>query len=82
MKQVKGSEAKTTLTELIVAVNEGEEIILVHDGKSVAKLVKFQVEKPRRDLNPAPWANEVIISEAFDQLPEDFLAYFSKPTPR
>lgn len=80
MKQVKVSEAKTTLTELIVAVNEGEEVILMQEGRPVAKLVKFEEEKPRRDLGPAPWANEVVISGVFNQLPDEFLAYFSKPT--
>lgn len=80
MKQVKISEAKATLKKLIVAVSKGEEIILMQGGKPVAKLVKFESEKVPRDLSPAPWATEVVISDSFDQLPEDFLAYFSKPT--
>ncbi len=70
-------EAKTTLSQLLVLVSQGEEIIIGKAGKPVAKLVPFTEDLTPRKLG-GEWEGKVWIADDFDTLPEDFLSYFNK----
>jgi antitoxin (DNA-binding transcriptional repressor) of toxin-antitoxin stability system len=43
-------DAETKLSELADSAAGGEEVILVRDGKPVAKLTKVPTDKPKRTL--------------------------------
>lgn len=68
------SQAKTQLSALVERVQLGEEIVIGKAGKPVAKLVPFtRVDTPRQ---PGALAGQIVISEDFDELPEDLAAAF------
>ena len=48
MTRVTVHAAKTNLSRLIRAAQEGEEIVIARGGVPVARLVPFEVERPRR----------------------------------
>jgi prevent-host-death family protein len=63
-------KAKTTLSELLLRVEGGEDIIIARNGNPVAKLTKLDSVKKKR---PAPGidAGKISISSDFDDpLPE------------
>ena len=71
--------AKTHLSKLIEQVGEGQEFIIGRAGKPVAKLVPYdESDAPRRG---GQWRDRVIISEDFDQLPDDLTAAFNGERP-
>jgi prevent-host-death family protein len=47
MVEVGVHEAKTTLSELLRRVAEGEEVVITHSGRPVARLVPVQRRAPR-----------------------------------
>jgi len=71
------SEAKTSLSRLIVEVEEnGKEFVIARAGKPAARLVPISTRNfPRVFSNE--WKGKVHINEDFDTLPKEFLAHFS-----
>jgi hypothetical protein len=48
-------EAKTRLSELVKAVEERDEVVVVcRDGREVAEIRRRAVRRPARDLRPDP----------------------------
>jgi len=73
--QVNIHEAKTHLSELLVRVKEGEEIIIAKAGKPIARLVLVG-ERPARRV-PGSAKGKVTIAPDFDApLPEAILREF------
>lgn len=68
-------EAKTHLSRLVDIAYTGEEIIICKAGKPMAKLVPYVIEKKVR--KPGLWAGRVEIAPDFDELPAEFLEYFT-----
>jgi prevent-host-death family protein len=78
MTRVGMHEAKTRLSQLVVAVEAGEEVVIERRGKAVARLVA--IEKPKRsraelcgsmkDL----WMVENL--DEFNELPDDIAEAF------
>lgn len=63
-------EAKATLSRLLVAVEDGEEIVIGRNGRPIATLSRYEGPTGRRDLTP-PWADEdVWIADDFDETPD------------
>jgi prevent-host-death family protein len=56
-------EAKSTLSQLVSAVEAGEEVILARDGKPVARLVPIHAGRRRR---LGRWKGKVRMSGDFD----------------
>ncbi|GMU57518.1 MAG: hypothetical protein AMXMBFR33_66640 [Candidatus Xenobia bacterium] len=74
MRQVNIHEAKTRLSELIAAVEQGEEIVIARSGAPVARLVPLEPPPPR-----VPGADRglFVVSDAFfEPLPDELLAAF------
>ena len=73
MKQVNVHEAKTQLSRLLQAVEEGEEVVIARNGTPVARLVPYAEE--RKPLEPG-WAKKGWMAPDFDefdaQLARDF----------
>jgi prevent-host-death family protein len=68
-------EAKTNLSQLLLRVSTGEEVIIARAGKPVARLVPLVERPPRRRLGAAQ--GKVIIAPDFDApLPDDILDAF------
>jgi prevent-host-death family protein len=70
-------EAKSQLSRLVAEVAAGEEVLIAKAGKPVAKLVRYDSPRPRRQ--PGAWRGRVWISEDFDELPPELLAAFNHP---
>lgn len=66
------SEAKAQLSALIEKVMSGKEVIIGKAGKPVAKIVRYEQSKERRE--PGILRGKIHISEDFDELPEDIAA--------
>jgi prevent-host-death family protein len=72
VKIVNMHEAKTTLSQLVEQVENGEEVILARAGKPVARVVALR-SSGRRTLGQ--WRGRVRMSDDFDApLPETELA--------
>jgi prevent-host-death family protein len=68
-------EAKTTLSQLVEQVENGEEVLLARTGKPVARLMAIR-NTGRRTLGQ--WRGRVRMSDDFDApLPEEQLAAWS-----
>jgi prevent-host-death family protein len=74
MKTVNVHEAKTQLSRLLQAVEEGEEIVIARNGTPVAKLVPHAEERKPRE--PGSLKGKIWISPDFDardeQIERDF----------
>ena len=66
-------EAKTHLSRLLRAVEEGEEVVILRGSRPVARLVAIQSDESPRKLGTAKGL--VRVSENFDEPLEDFGAY-------
>ncbi len=66
-------EAKTHLSRLLRAVEEGEEVVIVRGSRPVARLVAIQSDESARKLGTAKGL--VRVSENFDDPLEEFGAY-------
>ena len=64
MRQVNVHEAKTQLSRLLQAVEDGEEIVIARAGKPVAKLVPAPDGRPRE---PGWLKGQIWISPDFDE---------------
>ncbi len=56
-------DAKTQLSQLIVRVEHGEEIVIARNGRPVARLVPLAV---RPDRTPGLFAGQFVIADDFD----------------
>jgi prevent-host-death family protein len=70
-RQVNVQDAKTRLSELLVKVEQGEEIVIARNNKPVARLVPV-AEAPLREVGFID--NVIVPREFFDELPESELA--------
>jgi prevent-host-death family protein len=74
MRTVNVHEAKTQLSRLLQAVEEGEEIVIARNGTPVAKLVPHVEERKPRE--PGSAKGKIWISPDFDardeQIERDF----------
>jgi prevent-host-death family protein len=77
MKQVNIHEAKTKLSRLIAAVEQGEEIVIARYGVPVARLVPIRPTTPPRKPGTARGKFEIPES-FFEPLPDDILEAFEK----
>lgn len=68
-------EAKSHLSSLISRAEAGEDIVIARANKPVVRLTPIRQPIQERVLGEAKGLVE--IHADFDQLPEDFLAYFS-----
>jgi len=66
-------EAKTHLSRLLEAVEQGEDVVIARAGKPVARLVPARSHGTRR---PGAWKGRVVIAADFDDTPEELLAAF------
>ncbi len=66
-------EAKTHLSRLLRAVEEGEEVVIMRGSKPVARLVAILTDEGYRKLGTAKGL--VRVAEDFDEPLEDFGAY-------
>jgi antitoxin (DNA-binding transcriptional repressor) of toxin-antitoxin stability system len=69
--------AKTTLSQLLVRVEAGEEIVLARGKVPVAKLVPYQPVVPKRQFG-ALRGSVSVAPEFFEPLPEDGLAQWER----
>jgi prevent-host-death family protein len=67
------SEAKASLSKLIEKVQKGEEVIIGKAGKSVAKLVSYEMDTSPRQLGAGNWKGKIWLADDFDELPEDVM---------
>jgi len=73
MKTVTVHKAKTNLSQLIAAVEAGEEVIIMRGKEPVVRLVSANVPVPQRVFGAL--AGKVVVTDAFfEALPEDELA--------
>ncbi len=73
VRQVNIHDAKTRLSALLIQVEAGEEIVIARANKPIARLVPYQPHTIRK-LGEAK--GQAKINPDFDELPEDFKAYF------
>ncbi|RKS80243.1 prevent-host-death family protein [Motilibacter peucedani] len=66
-------EAKTHLSRLLEAVEQGEDVVIARAGKPVARLVPARVRGARQ---PGSWKGRVVIADDFDETPEHLVASF------
>jgi prevent-host-death family protein len=69
MKLVNMHEAKTTLSQLVEAVEQGEEVILAKAGRPIARLVAIRTKQKRK---LGQWKGKVRMSDDFDAPLPDF----------
>ena len=66
-------QAKTQLSRLLKRAAAGEEVIILHRDRPVAKIVPF-TRRTLKDLR-GDLAGRIRISKDFDSTPEDFREY-------
>lgn len=67
-------QAKSQLSQLLVRMAAGEEIVIARAGKPVGRLVPFEAPPTCRAFGA--WAGQVWVSEDFDTLPDEMQAAF------
>ncbi len=73
MKTVTVHKAKTTLSQLIAAVEAGEEVIILRDKEPVVRLVAVGEPVPTRQFGAL--SGKVAVTDSFfEALPDDELA--------
>ena len=74
MKQVNVHEAKTQLSRLLQAVEEGEEVVIARNGTPVARLVPHVEERKPREPG---WAKgRMWMAPDFDEFDEELARDF------
>ena len=63
-------EAKTTLSQLVVKANAGQEIVISNNGRPVARLVGYESSTVER--RPGRLEGKIVIKPGFDDLPPGF----------
>ncbi|WP_370441099.1 type II toxin-antitoxin system Phd/YefM family antitoxin [Kineococcus halophytocola] len=66
-------EAKTHLSRLLEAVEQGEDVVIARAGKPVARLVPARSRAPRV---PGAWKGQVVVPDDFDETPQEIVAAF------
>jgi prevent-host-death family protein len=69
-------QAKSDLSQLLLRVERGEEIIIADQGIPIAKLVPFQASFHRRDSLGQDRGRFIVPEDFNAPLPEDILAAF------
>ena len=67
-------DAKTRLSQLLLAVESGEEVVIARSGSPVAMLVPYAATKPKRVLGCAE-GSVVYMASDFDEPLADFSDY-------
>lgn len=67
-------EAKTHLSRLLEAVEQGEDVVIARSGKPVARLVPALQRGVRQ---PGVWAGRITMADDFDDIPAGMLASMS-----
>ncbi len=76
MKVTNIHDAKTHLSRLIERAAAGEEVIIARAGKPVARLIRYDEDRPPRQ--GGQWRNQVRIADDFDApLPDDVQSAFN-----
>ena len=70
-------EAKSRLSELIREAENGRDVIVARNGRPVAKIIPWEVERPKRV--PGAWAGRVHGSDAAVTSDEEIVAMFEEP---
>ena len=73
MMAVNIHEAKTRLSQLVVEVERGGEVVVSRRGRPVARLVRYEPPKPARAFG-AMKGRASVDGRFFEPLPEDELA--------
>ena len=63
-------EAKTNFSKLVKRAQAGQEIVVKHFDKPVAKLVPYA--PPKKQRKPGLLAGQITIKPGFDELPPGF----------
>jgi prevent-host-death family protein len=82
--QIELTEAATKLSELILAAERGEEVVIARDGQPAAKIVALAPaeEAPKKKRVFGAYKGLISIGpEFFDPLPEDELALWNCEEP-
>ena len=67
-------DAESQFSRLIERAAAGEEVVIVREGKPVAKLIPYHpIDTPREG---GQWKGKVHIAKDFDELPDDLAAAF------
>ena len=69
-------EARCRLPELIRQAHEGVEVIILRDGRPVAKIIPWPSPRPER--RPGAWAGRVRYDSDIVESDEDVVAMFSE----
>ena len=75
MKQVNIHEAKTTLSQLLVDVENGEEVVIARAGQPVARLVKAE-PKGKVLREPGALKGQIWFAPDYDKADEEILQMF------
>lgn len=67
-------EAKTTLSRLVDAAQEGEEVVITRSGKPVVRLAP--IEQQKRESLFGVLKDEIELADDFDELPDELLREF------
>jgi prevent-host-death family protein len=76
MTKVGMHEAKTHLSRLVEQAEAGEDIVIQRNGKAVARLVPIVEEPPSLSSVRGAWHGRVVMTDRFDELPEDIAEAF------
>ncbi|MEH2150064.1 type II toxin-antitoxin system Phd/YefM family antitoxin [Nostoc sp.] len=76
METVNIHQAETNLSQLLLRVEHGEEIIISDQGIPIAKLVPFRTSSNRRDSLGQDKGRFVVPEDFNAPLPDDMLAAF------
>lgn len=68
-------EAKSKLSQMINKALEGEEVVITRNGEDTVKLVRVNGKKKSGWIGM--WEGQIKISEDFDTLDDDTMAYFT-----
>lgn len=74
MKSVDIRKAETHLSQLLQEVSEGEEIVIVREGKPIARLVAYT--EPTGPRTPGAWRGQVWMADDFDDTTEEVIDMF------
>jgi prevent-host-death family protein len=79
MKQVNVHQAKSQLSQLLAAVEAGEEVVIARAGKPVARLVAV-ADAPVRKVyrEPGAWAGQVWYADDYDMADQEILEAFEE----
>lgn len=76
MTRVGMHQAKTQLSQLVAAVEAGEEVVIERRGAPVARLVAFEKPKRTRASLAGSWKGKTWMADDFDELPDEILDAF------